>query len=208
MAATPVVPDPVNGSRISIATKHLTIQHGAPLREALRAFSDFVEKLEAQPASVLRNVQLLLACRFFNHVYSALLLSEAGLTADSLICERTALESLAAYLLVSVAPTYASKYENEDFPRPAEVRKLLETHGEAEDVKHLRDLYSSGSELVHVTRSNERFNTEWQTRDSARLFFGGRFHEADHLEMLRFLGAAFYWFMGGLRDQPDPRAAT
>jgi hypothetical protein len=136
---------------------------GEPLRDGLRAFSDFVERLEREPPSLVRNVRLLLACRFFNHVYSALLLSEVGLTVDSVTCERTALESLAAFRLVSVAPAYAAKYESGNFPRPGEVRRLLGAHGEPEDVKHVRDLCSAGSEMVHVTRSNERFNCEWDS---------------------------------------------
>jgi hypothetical protein len=54
------------------------------------------------------------------------------MTVDSLTCERSALEALAAYRLVTVAPAYASRYETEDFPRRAEVRRFLEIHGTAE----------------------------------------------------------------------------
>jgi hypothetical protein len=53
---------------IRVVTERLTAQD--LLRDGLRDFSDFIDKLEAQPASILRNVLLLIACRFFNHVYS------------------------------------------------------------------------------------------------------------------------------------------
>ena len=185
---------------IRFAAEKITAAHGTILQDGYCAFNDFVEQLERSPASLVRNVRLLLACRFFNHVHSALLLSEAGLTVDALICERTAIECLAAFRLVSVAPSYAEKYEMDGFPRPAETRRLLELHGSPEDAKHSRALYSSGSQMVHVTRSNERFNAAWESAGSARLLFGGRYMEADHQEMLRFLGAAIFWFIGGIGD--------
>lgn len=185
-------------AHIRTVTERITVSGGEFLRDALESFDEFVASLESAPPTLVRNVRLLLSCRFFNHVYSALLLSEAGLIVDSIVCERTALETLAAFRLVMVRPSYAERYECGDFPRPAAVRKLLMKYGAAADHEHLRDLYSSGSEMAHVTRQHERFNMQWKSGDTGRLSFGGKVCVADHAEMLSFLGTAIFWFMGGL----------
>jgi hypothetical protein len=162
--------------------------------DAIRTFEGYVKTIEGEERILNRNVRLLLAARFFNHVYAALLLSEAGLVADAVSCERSALEALAAFRLVSVAPEYAGVYDTDDFPRPVEVRKLLEELGFPEDVHHIRELYSSASHVQHVSRASERWNSEWSSETEGMLLFGGAPNPLDHREMLRFLAALLHWF--------------
>ena len=75
-------------------TCSLTAANPNDLDNAIRAFEAGLCELEGETVSLSRNVRLLLATKFFNHVYSALLLSEAGLVADAIGCERAALEAV------------------------------------------------------------------------------------------------------------------
>jgi hypothetical protein len=118
----------------------LTVDSANAFDEAIRTFEEYVQTIEGEERTLNRNVRLLLATRFFNHVYSTLILSEAGLVADAVSCERSALEALAAFRLVSVAPEYAGAYDTDAFPRPVEVRKRLEELGFVEEIHHIREL--------------------------------------------------------------------
>jgi hypothetical protein len=176
------------------ATRALTADCASAFDEAIRTFEEYVQAIEGEERTLNRNVRLLLATRFFNHVYSALVLSEAGLVADAVSCERSALEALAAFRLVSVAPEYAGQYDTDAFPRPVEVRRRLEELGLAEEVRHIHELYSSASNVQHVSRASERWNSEWSSETDGRLLFGGARNQAAHSEMLRFLPALLHWF--------------
>ena len=72
-------------------------KHRRALDDAVRAFDSYFSGLEAEAKTdkLRANVKKVLAARFFNHWYSALLLCEAGLIVDVLICERSAIETLA-----------------------------------------------------------------------------------------------------------------
>jgi hypothetical protein len=164
------------------------------IEDAFRSFSSFVDALRDQPRSLERNVRLLLACRFLNHVYSGLLLAEAGLLADAVVCERSAIESLAAYRLLSLRPTVAEEYANGSFPRPVEVRRELEAAGFASEALQVRDLYRSASGVTHISRDSERFNLRWESSSDGALLFGGQFVRADLEEMARFFSALLHWF--------------
>jgi hypothetical protein len=128
------------------------------------AFGGFADELEKRPPTLVKNVSLLLTCRFMNHVYSAMLLLEAGLTADALTCERSALETLAAFRLVSLDGSYAQKYHDGKFPKPVEVRKLLEKAGDILGVRYIKDLYSA----VRIPEPLERVFRRHLNGDSGR----------------------------------------
>src|ERR1051326_74648 len=62
------------------------------INQAFVDFDDYLDRVEKQPATLVRNVRLLLACKLFNHVYLAFILAESGLIVDAVLCERNALE--------------------------------------------------------------------------------------------------------------------
>jgi hypothetical protein len=185
------------------STALLRASHEA--QELGRAFGQLaaaIAEIEQRPASLQKNVLMLLACRFVNNIYAGMLLLDAGLTADAIGCERSALETMAAYRLVVLDPTYAAQYnESKRFPQPVEVRKALEKARDTEVLPLLRDLYSSASSVVHVGRARERFELQWMAEGEGTIAFGGKFSEVDHRQMTTFFGAAIHWFIRCAHDQ-------
>jgi len=162
------------------------------LNQAFSDFNEFIEGIERQPPSLCRNVKLELCCKVFNHVYSGLLLVEAGLVVDALICERSAWETTAFHWLVCIDPSAAADYERNEVPRPVEVRRALERYGV--DVSPLREIYSRGCEMAHVGRQGERFDNHLQTALQGRLLFGGSGSPADQDHLLGYLPKLLYLF--------------
>ena len=179
----------------------------AQLEEAFSKFSSFISAVFEQPCSLERNVRLVLACRFLNHVYSGLLLAEDGLFADAVVCERSALETLAAYRLLCLRPTVAEQYAKGRFPRPVDVRRQLESAGFAGEAQQIRDLYSSASGITHISRDSERFNLRWESSSDGHLLFGGSFYRGDFEEMVRFFCALLQWFPIPLGNEPSEESA-
>lgn len=164
------------------------------IEDAFDQFSHFVGAIHDQQKSLQRNVRLVLCCRFLNHVYSGLLLAESGLIADAVVCERSALETLAAYRLLCVEPQRAEDYADERFPRPVEVRKALEAAGYVGEADQTRILCSGASGVTHVTRESERFHVRWHSESKGELHFGGAYNAHDVEEMTRFFAALLHWF--------------
>ena len=163
----------------------LTSKHGSGIRAALQSYSDFLAILEAEQPSLLKSVRQLISLRLFNHIYSALILVEAGLFSDAQGCERSALEAFAAFQLVSLRPEYAEQYEREEFPKPIKVRLLLEKNGAGDIATQIQDLYASSSGVVHVTRRHERFNVAWASAGEGQLKYGGAESKQDCEHMIR-----------------------
>lgn len=164
------------------------------IEDAFAQFSEFLALLQEEDKSLQRNVRQILSCRFFNHVYAGLLLVEAGLVADAVVCQRSALETLAADRLLCLEPDRAEEYSNERFPRPVEVRKALEAAGYAHEAEQIRSLYSGASGVTHVTRDSERFHVQWHTESEGALHFGGRYDARDIEKMTCFFAALLHWF--------------
>ena len=181
--------------RIRRRHEHLTSLHGKGLRDSLRAFNQFLESLEAEDKTIQRSVRQLISVRFFNHIYSALVLIEAGLFSDATGCERAALEAFAAFQLVSISPEYAETYQSEEFPKPVKVRIILEEKGFGLLAKQIQELYASASGVLHVNRRHERFNVIWEENDNGLLRYGGAESRADHEHMVRWLGTLVSWFL-------------
>ena len=173
----------------------LTSKHGSGIRAALQSYSDFLAILEAEEPSLLKSVRQLISLRFFNHIYSALVLVEAGLFSDAQGCERSALEAFAAFQLVSLRPEYAEQYEREEFPKPVKVRLLLQENGAGDIATQIQDLYASSSGVVHVTRRHERFNVAWASAGAGQLKYGGAESKQDCEHMIRWLGTLMSWFL-------------
>lgn len=164
------------------------------IEEAFAQFNEFLALLQEEDKSLHRNVRLVLSCRFFNHVYAGLILVESGLVADAVICERSALETLAAYRLLCLEPDRAEDYSKERFPKPVEVRKALEAAGYTHEAEQIRSLYSGASGVTHVTRDSERFHVQWSSESDGALHFGGRYDARDIEEMTGFFAALLHWF--------------
>jgi len=145
--------------------------------------------------TVERNVKLLLATKFINHVYSAFTLTENGLLSDAAICERSAIESLAGYKLLCIEPELAVLYDKGKFPKPVEVRKRLEKLGYGKEAQRIKDIYSPASGITHLARDHERFSMTWKSNSDGILHVGGVFNEGDLKHMLKFLPVLIAWFL-------------
>jgi hypothetical protein len=163
--------------------------------DAVEMFSKYFQGLEEAPKTTDRNVKMLLATRFMNHIYSSFLLAEGGMIADAVTCERSAIEVLAAYKLLCVKPALADKYNKGKFPKPYEVRDELEYLGYAEEKQKIKVIYSSASGIAHVNRDHERFTMEWEKENNGVLYIGGRFKEKDLSHMLEFLPVLIHWYL-------------
>lgn len=153
--------------------------------KSFNEFDKFVASLENQEISLLRNANLILACKMLNHVYSAMMLAENGLMVDAILCERNAIETMAFYWLLCYDSSYAEKYNNGDIPKPVEVRKLLEKLGI--NVANLRNSYSITSQISHVSRESETFSSTWLSPNNWELNFGGRLNLIDQDELISTL---------------------
>ncbi|WP_341501453.1 DUF5677 domain-containing protein [Gallaecimonas sp. GXIMD4217] len=163
--------------------------------EAVSLFSEYFRSLEDSPKSLVRNVKMVLAARFINHLYSSFILVESGMISDAITCERSAIEVLAAYKLLCVKPDLAEKYNKGKFLKPYEVRDKLENLGYPEEKDKIKNIYSSASGITHVNRDHERFTSEWEKENNGVLYVGGRFSEPDALHMLEFLPALIHWYL-------------
>jgi len=164
---------------IRIAARPIVTKHRRALDDAVRAFDAYFSGLDAEAKAnkLLANVKKALATRFFNHWYSALLLCEAGMMVDVLICERSAMETLAFHWLICIDSSTGEEYEAGKRLEPVTVRKRLETLGV--DVSYIRETYSMGSAFAHVRRESERFYLEMTDDTEGRLFIGGNFSKDD-----------------------------
>ncbi|MDR3715215.1 MAG: hypothetical protein P4L51_20575 [Puia sp.] len=187
---------------IRLGARKIIRKHRSFLNQAFSDFSKHLDEIEQQPPSLQRNVKLMLACKVFNHVYSGIILIESGLTVDAIICERSALESIAFHWLVCVDPTAAGEYETEKVPRPVEVRRRLEKLGV--DISQLREMYSFDSEFTHVGRSSERFDNQLESSLKGSVLFGGSGSLIDQDHMIKFLPHFLYLFPEPLMKQAHP----
>lgn len=178
---------------IQLKTTKLLRERTVQINEAFYKFNVFIEELEEQPKSLIRNVRLLLACQMLNHVYSGLILAENGMIVDAILCERNALETLAYHWLVSADPKTAEEYNKGEILKPVEVRKRLEILNI--DVSQLKDLYAWGSQVSHVGRKSERFEASWESPQKGELLFGGSFSPEDQTELFDFLPILLYMFI-------------
>jgi hypothetical protein len=182
----------VHTQKVRLESSRLLSKHGQELGEAFHKFSERFSQLESEPKSVTRNVRMLLACKFLNHIYAALLLSESGMIVDSILCERNALETLAFHWLVCLDPLEAEIYNQSSRIQPVDVRRKLEKLGV--EVSSLRDLYASASEVSHVGRASERFQSQLESPNSWQLMIGGAFSDRDIDEMFKFLPVLMHLF--------------
>ena len=170
----------------------LVEQHQRRLDAAVRRFDEFFAQLDEQSDNLRKNVRKVLATSFFNHWYAALVLIESGLTVDGVLCQRNALEALAFHWLVCLDPTAVDDYHSGNIPKPVVVRRRLEALGA--DISHIREGYSTGSEISHVGRRAERFHVEWQVENVGQLMIGGSFRHEDIEHWLEYMPALLLLF--------------
>jgi hypothetical protein len=173
-----------------------------------QAFSDFsenIDEVQQKPATLERNVRLVLACKMFNHVYSGFILAERGLIVNAVLCQRNALETIAFHWLVSLDKDALNEYEQGNIPRPVEVRKRLEQLDV--DISAIKSIYASCSKISHVGRSSERFHSREDSSSGYKLLFGGDSSPDDQAELFRFLPALLYLFFQPLTLPNKPSAA-
>jgi len=188
---------------IRLGAQRAIRKHRDGLNQAFSDFNKFIADLECRPPSLDRNVRLELSCKVFNHVYSGLILAEAGMTVDAIICERSAWEAIAFHWLVCTKPEAATDYERNDVPKPVEVRRKLEKLGV--DVSALREIYSWGCGMAHVGRQGERFDNHLQTSLKGSLLFGGAGSQQDQDYLLGYLPMLLYIFQRPIMGAEDPQ---
>jgi len=176
--------------------------HQSQIASAIRAFDAFFAELDQQSDSLRRNVRKVLATSFFNHWYAALLLIEAGLWVDAILCERNALEALAFHWLVCLDPTAVDDYHGGSIPKPVLVRRRLEALGA--DISFIREGYAAGSQISHVGRSAERFHLDWQDQGVGELMIGGSFRRDDVEHWVVYLPALLRLFLEPMVVGPPP----
>lgn len=186
-------------------SRPLITKNQAAWDDAVDLFSEYFKELGESPKTTNRNVKMLLATRFMNHLYSSFLLVISGMSSDSVTCERSAIEVLAAYKLLCVKPELAEKYNKGKFLKPYEVRNELEKLGYAEEKERIKGIYSSASGMTHVNRDHERFSMEWEQESTGVLYIGGRFKESDVSHMLEFLPALIHWYLMPLEKSANKR---
>jgi len=184
-----------HSASITRDSSSILVKHWESWDDAIKTFSEFYEKLEKSPLSIARNVKMVLSTRFFNHVYSALILVEKGLLSDAVICERSAVESLAGYKMICAEPELAEKYNTGKFPKPVEIRIKLEKLGYSKEAENIRDIYKTASGITHLSRDHERFSINWETKNNGVLYIGGNSKDDDIEHMIEFLPALFHWFI-------------
>jgi len=162
------------------------------LATAVDDFNVFFQELESLDDKLCVNVRKLLATKFFNHWYSSLILVEAGLMVDAILCERSSIETLAYHWLVCLDRTAAENYDTEKPVRPVDVRRRLESLGA--DISYVRSSYSFGSSVGHVGRTSERFHLEMATDVRGTLLIGGQFSQRDCEHWVSYLPALLYLF--------------
>jgi hypothetical protein len=92
---------------IRVQTRSVLRKHRLAIDQEFAAFDNFFSELEKQPVGLERNVKMILACKFLNHVYSAFFLAESDLIEDAILCERNALETIAFHWLICLDPKVA-----------------------------------------------------------------------------------------------------
>ncbi len=185
----------IHTDSIVMANREQNEAHYRAFDKAVQAFDRRLSELERESVSAQRNVLMLLATRLFNHMYSTLLLSEAGLIHDAVGCERSLWETLAAYFLVSVDSSAADDYLKNKFPRPKDVRARLQQLGYPELAKDIRNMFSPTSNILHISRRAERWHLSWSDQSSAKLIVGGSHAVQDHQHILGvFLAPFIEWF--------------
>lgn len=185
--------------------KPLMLKSKKAWNEAIELFSAFLHGLESSQKSIDKNVKMILATRFINHLYSSFILIESGLFSDAITCERSAIEVLAAYKLLCAKPDLAEKYNSGKFLTPHEVRNKLEELGYPEEKERIKGIYSSASGITHVNRDHERFSMEWGSKDNGLLYIGGRFSERDASHMFEFLPSLIHWYLMPLEKSANKR---
>lgn len=141
------------------------------IRQAFVQFDRWVAGVEARWRSPQRNVQLLVACKFLNHVLAALLLAEHGLIVDSIGCLRSSVEALLYGWLLQVDEQQAELYIENQMLRPVEVRKRLAAP--AVDIELPKTIYRDYSGILHVGRESERWILEMTSESEGTIRFGG-----------------------------------
>ncbi len=166
-----------HSDRMRTSSAGIFLKHQRDLHSSFLAFDKYVADLESSTQGLLKNVRMLLACKFLNHILSSLLLAERGLVVDALSCQRNALETHLFDVLVQVDRAHAETYESDEVPKPVEVRKRLEKLGF--NIATFRLLYGSFSDVLHVGRPSERWTLEMETEKKGTIKFGGAFSQED-----------------------------
>lgn len=165
------------------------------LENNFQEFSHYLLKLENTQKSLENNVRKMLAARFINHIYSALLLLRSGLISNALICERAAIEVLALEFLVRINPKYAIKYNNNKVPKPSEIRNELKKGGDFRNEQCIKDLYKALCEIAHISRNDNNLSSIYIANNSWQLNIGGDYKEKDTNHMLEVLLTVILWFV-------------
>jgi hypothetical protein len=140
-------------------------------RKTLSFLGTIIDEIGNEGKSHQRNVRMALTTRFYNHLFSQLILTERGLFLDAANASRSATETTAFYWLVCLDPNSAALYDDEKSPRPVEIRKKLENLGI--DVADIQDIYQHQSDVSHVGNFYDNMQIRWGRQNNGELYVGG-----------------------------------
>ncbi len=115
-----------HSSLVASECRRVNSERFKSVKDTLSFLGQIIDEIGGEPKSHQRNVRMALATRFFNHLYSQLILTERGLLLGAANASRSAIETTAFYWLVCLDANSAALYDAESSPRPVEIRKKLQ----------------------------------------------------------------------------------
>ena len=158
-----------NGLAITSRSNHKDVYGQA--KRSLSFLGAVIDEIAKEPKSHFRNVRMALATRFFNHLFSQIILTERGLYLDAANSSRSATEVMSFYWLVCIEPASSELYDAKMSPRPVEVRRKLEALNI--DVTELRDIYGHQSTVSHVGNFYDNLQIKWLEAKNREVMVGG-----------------------------------
>lgn len=160
-----------HSSLVASECRRVNSERFKSVKDTLSFLGQIIDEIGGEPKSHQRNVRMALATRFFNHLYSQLILTERGLLLDAANASRSAIETTAFYWLVCLDANSAALYDAESSPRPVEIRKKLQEL--VIDVSDLQGIYKHQSEVAHVGNFYDNMQIKWGANRDGQLLVGG-----------------------------------
>lgn len=182
-----------HSNQLALDCRRVNRERFQAVKSSLSFLGQIIDEIGNEPKTHQRNVRMTLATRFFNHLYSQLILTQRGLFLDAANASRSATETTAFYWLVCLDADSAKLYDAESSPRPVEIRKKLEDLDI--DVSELQDIYKHQSEVAHVGNTYDNLQIRWGANKDGQLLVGGGSEPETQRRSLNAIVAAMMIFL-------------
>lgn len=181
-----------HSNMLALESRKNNKEHYLSAKQALSFLGTVIDEIGNEKKTHHRNVRMALATRFYNHLFSQIILTERGLYLDASNAFRSATETAAFYWLVSLDPSSSSLYDNTESPQPVEIRKKLENLDV--DVSELRNFYKYQSSMCHVGNSHDNMQIKWREKNEGEFSVGGQAnHGLDEIFFSGIFGAIAFF---------------